>query len=129
MYDTLVLLVTDFYASEGYERKGFFTTYECISSAYYFANGNNNISIRENDNSRDIVVSFCGDEKYDLRWQSVTKDNDYYVDFSMDIVVWQVMDLSDQRRINKFTKVANRGITEFHDKATGLTWTQIYKEP
>jgi len=125
MNDTLILLVTDFYASQGYERKGFYTTYECISSAYYFTNENNGISIKENDNSRDVIVTFCNDKKYDLIWQSLTIDNDYHIEFDKDVVMWKVTDLSGQRRINKFIKVANRGITEFYDHHTSLIWRQI----
>jgi hypothetical protein len=52
---------------------------------------------------------------------------EYEVFVNADYVI-TVNDLSGKRRISSFVKAPYRGIVEFHDKQTGLTWTQMETE-
>ena len=91
--------------------------------------------IRESTFSPDSQVTFGKDKGYDLFSASEVK-NDLRQHFTENKQingitysgVWEVEDLSVKRRINRFVKVDYHGIIEFHDKQTGLTWTQVNKD-
>ncbi|MDR3244938.1 MAG: hypothetical protein LBT50_00715 [Prevotellaceae bacterium] len=131
--DTLRLVVINFYAEDASETKGFYTTYDCRPEAYYSTKESRGISIKEK-HTWDIQIFFCTDKQYDILWAS-EKSHDLMVEYTQDkeiqgviySFVWEVKDMSNQRRIDRFIKVSNHGIIEFHDKITGLTWTQCRK--
>ena len=127
--DTIKLLVFNAFFEGESSWRGLAMDYECVPEAYYEALDNKTgIYIKEQDASL-ISVSFCEDTPYkglfdqehDMKCvPCATKE----IGENVYPCVWEVEDLSGQRRIDKFIKVDFHGILEFHDKATGLTWTQ-----
>ena len=126
--DTLLFIVVDFNVEEPILLKG---EKECYYSASYTTNEINGISISES--SLFWTVSFGNDKEYDFPWWTGIVENDnkcqYTENKEFDGVIYSFVfeaeDLSGNRRIDRFVKVANHGIIEFHDKVTGLTWTQV----
>ena len=132
--DTVIFDVNDFYA----DAPSSFTTgfpvmdIECGDKCYYqmISKSNLQLTIKETE-TRSMEICFGTDKPYTQivfhRPPSyVNSDFKYEVFVNADDVI-TVKDLSGQRRIDSFIKVPFRGITEFHDKQTGLTWTQIEK--
>jgi len=107
----------------------------CYYPASYTTNEINGISI--NEKSAFWCVSFGNDKEYNFPWLTGIVENDnksYFAEnkeynFVVYSFVLEVEDLSGNRRIDRFIKVANHGIIEFHDKTTGLTWRQIMSSP
>ena len=132
IHDTIKITVTDFYAEGTTKTKGVYTTYECNPQAYYSTSGDDFLVIKEVHKGR-IQVYFCDDDAYSLLFKSEEKSKNQNVKFTQnkDIngitfsFVWEVEDLSGKRRIDKFIKADSLGIVEFHDKNTGLTWSQL----
>jgi len=128
--DTLLFVVDDFYA-EGPSsfRSGPVMDVDCRPECYYKMASISNLPmiIKETDTwSMEICFGEGGTYKQvvfhlpsgyisSLGYESFV-DSDYII---------RVNDLSGNRRINSFVKAPFRGIIEFHDKQTGLTWTQI----
>jgi hypothetical protein len=133
MNDTLILVVFDFYAEEARDGEWDIVYWEedCYPSASYITNENRGISIKESSNIG-LTVSFCVDKEYFL-WGKEEIENDRRMQFVSNgqingiaySYIIEVEDLSSQRRIDRFIKVENYGIIEFHDRDTGLTWTQM----
>jgi hypothetical protein len=133
--DTILLVVTDFYATEPREIKGFYTTFNCCDGAYYSTSNVYGIYIKE-EISCNYHINFCTDKIYNpVSWHSHTIDGDMSILQSQDTVVAGisypqvciVQDLSGERRIDKFILLEYHGVLQFHDKQTDLTWTQLIK--
>jgi uncharacterized ubiquitin-like protein YukD len=139
--DTLALIVTDFYAQEPYSFKSTpIMDYECYPLAFYITSKDDKtgIFIKETHDWQNCI-SFGDDDSYNLPWarvlDSYKKEYDYDALFEKEKnirnfiynYVWEVKDLSNKRRIDRFIKVHYYGIIEFHDKHTDITWIQIIK--
>jgi len=104
---------------------------ECFYPSSYSTNEINGISISESSNS--LSVSFGNDKEYYNPWWTgiVENDNRSHSESNKEFngviysFVFEVEDLSGNRRIDRFVKAGYHGIIEFHDKDTGLTWTQV----
>ena len=106
----------------------------CSPKCYYqmVSISNLQMTIKETDNSPSIDICFGKDNPYQ---RVVSYRPPHYINSSFEYEVFvntdyviTVNDLSGKRRINSFIKTPYHGITEFHDKQTGLTWTQIIKQ-
>lgn len=126
--DTLMFIVVDFIVKAPVVLSG--RNKECYYPASYSTNEINGISINEIDYWN---FSFGDDKEYIFPWWTGIVENDNKCQYTKDkefngvvySFVFEAEDLSGNRRIDRFVKVANRGIIEFHDKATGLTWRQV----
>jgi predicted nucleic-acid-binding Zn-ribbon protein len=126
--DTICLIVNDFYSRGAYEFSSY-PDYECDFDTYYQTDIKENISIKEHI-TYGISVQFCNDKEYKITSGNYTQKDNYEM-YVSDTVIndisykkYFVKDLLSNRRINKFIKLDFCGITEFYDKATGLTWKQ-----
>jgi len=131
--DTIKLLVFNTYFEGASSSRGLAMDYECSPTAYYEAiDDKTGVYIKE-QHVRVMSVFFNKDTEY--KNISYDIENDMKCKFTTDkkigeiiySFVWEVEDLSGNRRIDKFIKVGFHGILEFHDKETGLTWTQIIR--
>ena len=131
--DTLILDVDDFYA----EGPSSFTSFPvmdvfCNPECYYkmLSRSDPQITIKETQ-TVNMSICFCEDTPYEQvvfhRPPSYVNSYFEYEIFVDDDYIIRVNDLSNKRRINSFIKAPYRGIIEFHDKQTGLVWTQIEK--
>jgi hypothetical protein len=134
--DTILLIVTDFYADSPREIKGFYTTFNCCDGAYYSTNKVNGIYIKEEDTGCSYKISFCEDKIFSpISWHSHVIDDDMSIEQVQNadiagLIYPQVLfaqDLSRKRRIDKFILLEYHGVLQFHDKQTDLTWTQLIK--
>lgn len=130
--DTLIFDVNDFYANEAGSFKGFLIMdVDCSGECYYKMSSSYplqmtikethtwsmEICFGENGTYEQVVFHLPSGYISSLGYETFV-DSDYII---------RVNDLSGNRRINSFVKAPYRGIIEFHDKQTGLTWTQIEK--
>jgi len=129
--DTIKLLVFNEYFEEKKYFRGLYMDVECNPLAYYEAlDSNTSIYLKESHDWQ-LSVIFCEDKPY--KGITFDKENDFKcikttnkkIGENFYPFVFEIEDLSSQRRIDRFTKVDFYGIVEFHDKKTGLTWMQI----
>ena len=129
--DTIKLLVFNTYFEKENSWRGLSMDIDCRPQAYYEALDNKtNIYIKEQHDWQ-LTVFFCEDTPY--RGITFDKENDLKcvnttnkkVGEKIYQFVWEIEDLSAQRRIDRFIKTDFHGILEFHDKKTNLTWTQL----
>ena len=128
-HDTLMFIVADFNVEDPIALRG---EKKCFYPASYTTNEINGISI--NESSLFWTVSFGNDKEYHFPlWTGIVENDNkcqYFENKEFNNVIYsfvfEVEDLSGNRRIDRFVKVANLGIVEFHDKQTDLTWRQIY---
>jgi hypothetical protein len=134
--DTVLLIITDFHADDSIEIRSCLPDVQCCAGAYYSTNSVNGISIKEEFKYCHYIINFCNDKIFDpALWHSHTIDGDMSILQSQDTVVAGinypqvciVQDLSGERRIDKFILLEYHGVLQFHDKQTGLTWTQLIK--
>jgi hypothetical protein len=135
-FDTIKLVVKEFYAEPESEFKGLYMDYECDPKAYYIAvvSSPMNFFIKE-QHDWEIQIYFGQEINYTLPWRasSVIIENDMSMSYEngkeirgrVYQYVMEVKDKSNRRRIDKFIKVGYYGILEFHDKETDLTWIQL----
>ena len=136
--DTLTFVVDDFYAEGPNSWRGFAMDIDCSPKCYYEMTSLSNpqMIIKETQTWK-LDISFCNDKLYDnvvfIRNNVTKHDFDYEIigNYQRDTITFygviKVNDLSGQRDIDNFMKAINYGIIEFHEKRTGLTWTQIIK--
>jgi hypothetical protein len=135
--DTMKLYVNYSFFEGASSFEGFAMDYECYPLAYYTTSKDSitNIYIKEQVDSR-ISVFFIDDSPYNFpsgiyRNFELSGDMNEIFEDEKEIkgvkykYVWEVKDLSQNRRIDRFIKVGLHGILEFHDKSTDLTWTQL----
>ena len=134
--DTLRFVVDDFYADEPSSFTTGFPVMDivCRSECYYkmISKSNLQMTIKETDTQTwSMEICFGGDNPYK---DVVFNKPPYYENSSSEYNVFidaneviTVNDLSRKRRIDSFIKAPYRGIIEFHDNQTDLTWTQIEK--
>ena len=129
--DTIKLLVFNAYFEEAKSWRGLAMDYECHPLAYYEAGEGKETGIYiKEQHDWQVSIFFCEDMPY--KGITFDKENDMKcigttnkeIGENVYSFVLEIEDLSGQRRIDKFIKVDFYGILEFHDKATGLTWTQ-----
>lgn len=127
--DTIHLVVNNFYSRGSYEFSSY-PDYDCDLDTYYQTNIQNDISIKEHI-TYGMSVQFCNDNEYKIASGNYIRKDDYEMEVSDTVLngnlakKYLVKDLSFNRRINRFVKIDFCGVTEFHDKDTKLTWTQI----
>jgi hypothetical protein len=130
--DTVVFDVDDFYAEGPTTLKKSFARQGCSPKCYYQMTSRSNLqmAIKETD-TWSLEVCFGENKPYTQvvfhrppRYEN--SHFEYEVFVNADYVI-TVNDLSGERRINSFIKAPFLGIIEFHDRQTGLTWTQIEK--
>jgi hypothetical protein len=137
--DTMKLYVNYTFFEGPSSFKGFGMDYECHPLALYTTSKDSitNIYLKEQYDYR-ISIIFIDDLPYNFPsgiYRNFEQAGDASGTFEVEKeingvkhkYVWEVEDLSQNRRIDKFTKVSNHGIIEFHDKDTDLTWTQLIK--
>ena len=125
--DTIRLVVIDFFSRGYYEFKAV-PDYECNLDTYYQTDTQQGISIKEHIVSI-TSVQFCTDKaylKYDEPKDDCEKEELDTVINGLSYRKYVVRDISGERRIDRYIKLDYRGIIEFHDKSTGLTWKQIW---
>jgi hypothetical protein len=134
--DTVSFIVTDFYADGPSEKRSCYPDVQCCDGAYYSTNKVNGIYIKEENTGCNYRISFCDDKIFESAlWHSHIIDGDMSILQNQDTVVaginysqvCVVQDLSGERRIDKFILLKYYGVLQFHDKQTGLTWTQLIK--
>lgn len=125
--DTIHLVVIDFFSKGYYEFKAP-PDYECDLDTYYQTDTKQGISIKEH-----IMyitgARFCNDKAYlrdDEPKDDCEKEESDTVINGLSYRKYVVIDISGERRIDRYIKLDYRGIIEFHDKSTGLTWKQIW---
>ena len=125
--DTIHLVVIDFFSRGYYEFKTV-PDYECNLDTYYQTDTQQGISIKEH-----IMyitgARFCNDKAYlkaDEPKDDCEKEELDTVINGLSYRKYVVRDISGERRIDRYIKLDYRGIIEFHDKFTGLTWKQIW---
>ena len=72
---------------------------------------------------------FCNDKAYlrdDEPKDDCEKEESDTVINGLSYRKYVVRDISGERRIDRYIKLDYRGIIEFHDKSTGLTWKRIW---
>ena len=131
--DTLIFDVDDFYAEEPSSYKlGFLMEGHCTPECYYKMTSRNNLKMTIKETQTwSLEICFGEDRPYEqvvfhFPPKHVNSYSEYEVSVNKDYIT-TVNDLSGKRNIDSFIKAPFRGITEFHDKQTGLTWTQIEK--
>ena len=125
--DTIHLVVIDFFSRGYYEFKAP-PDYECNLDTYYQTDTQQGISIKEH-----IMyitgARFCNDKAYLKAGESKDDCEKEELDTVINGLSYRkyvVRDISGERRIDRYIKLDYRGIIEFHDKSTGLTWKQIW---
>lgn len=125
--DTIHLVVIDFFSRGYYEFKAP-PDYEYNLDTYYQTDTQQGISIKEH-----IMyitgARFCNDKAYlkaDEPKDDCEKEELDTVINGLSYRKYVVRDISGERRIDRYIKLDYRGIIEFHDKSTGLTWKQIW---
>ena len=130
--DTLIFDVDDFFAEGPSSFKGLAMDVDCSPKCYYKMISRSNLQLTiketetwsmeicfgENGTYKQVVFHLPSGYVSSLEYETFV-DSDYII---------RVNDLSGNRRINSFVKALFRGIIEFHDKQTGLIWTQIEKK-
>jgi hypothetical protein len=137
--DTMKLYINYAFFEGASSFEGFGMDYECFPLAYYITSKDSmtNIYIKEQDDYR-IVVLFIDDLPYNFPTgvhrnfeQAGDASGTFEIEKEIKGIkykyIWEVKDLSKNRRIDRFIKVGMHGILEFHDKNTDLTWTQLIK--
>jgi hypothetical protein len=137
--DTMQLYINNSFFEGPSSFEGFAMDYECFPLAYYITSKDSmtNIYIKEQDGSR-MFVLFMDALPYNFPtgiYRNFEQAGDTNGTFEIEKeirgvkykYVWDVKDLSKNRRIDRFIKVSMHGILEFHDKNTDLTWTQLIK--
>ena len=126
--DTIDLEVTKFYNRGPYTEKVYMDT-ECEMDIYYQTETKNDISIKEHYLSLSI---------YEVKVQ-IGKDKDFFFNSCnsnseiLDTVYngkhcWMFIKKDATSRFSRVVRMEYRGIIEFHDKVTGLTWRLIERK-
>lgn len=127
--DTVIFDVDDFYTEGPSSFKGFAMDVDCCPECYYQMTSRSNLqlTIKETE-TWSMEIRFGEDRPYAqvVYHRPPRYENshfEYEVFVNADHVI-TVNDLSGKRHISSFVKAPYRGIVEFYDKQTGLTWTQ-----
>jgi hypothetical protein len=128
-------LVFNTYFEKETSYRGLAMDVECNPQAYYEASEDATSFYIKEQHDWQMSISFCEDNPYTFLLYTFEKENDMKcvretnkeIEGIIYPFILEVEDLSGQRRIDRFIKVDACGITEFHDRSTGLTWTQKIK--
>jgi hypothetical protein len=132
--DTAIFDVDDFYAEGPNSWKGFAMDVDCRPECYYHMTSGSNLQLTIKERQTWSMEIRFGEDRpysqvvYHLPSGNVNSHYEFETFVNKPDYVTTVNDLSGKRRVSSFVKAPFRGIIEFKDKQTGLTWTQIETE-